>query len=96
VSRLLFAGVPVRHPDLAVVVAHGGGGVPYAPGRLKRNATITPGLADPAAGFERLHFDTVVYEPAALRYLLVVAGDDRVMLGSDYPLPIQDPGRSAS
>jgi aminocarboxymuconate-semialdehyde decarboxylase len=92
VSRLLFAGVPGRHPDLAIVVAHGGGGVPYALGRLKRNHTITPaGLADPAAGFERLHFDTVVYDPAALRYLLVVAGADRVMLGSDYPLPIQDP-----
>jgi aminocarboxymuconate-semialdehyde decarboxylase len=92
VSRLLFAGVPVRHPDLAVIVAHGGGGVPYALGRLKRNhALAAKDLADPVAGFQRLHFDTVVFEPAALRYLLTVAGADHIMLGSDYPFPIQDP-----
>jgi aminocarboxymuconate-semialdehyde decarboxylase len=92
VSHLLFAGVPVRHPALALIVAHGGGGVPYALGRLKRNHALAPdSLADPAAGFRRLYFDTVVFEPAALRYLLAVAGSDRIMLGSDYPLPIQDP-----
>jgi aminocarboxymuconate-semialdehyde decarboxylase len=92
VYRLLFAGVPVRRPALAVIVAHGGGGVPYALGRLKRNhALAADSLADPAAGFRRLYFDTVVFEPAALRYLLTVAGADRIMLGSDYPFPIQDP-----
>jgi aminocarboxymuconate-semialdehyde decarboxylase len=92
VSRLLFAGIPLRRPDLAVIVAHGGGGVPYALGRLKRNhALAASDLADPAAGFRQLHFDTVVFEPAALRYLVAVAGADHVMLGSDYPFPIQDP-----
>lgn len=92
VSRLLFAGVPVRRADLALVVAHGGGGVPYALGRLKRNHALAPeSLADPATGFQRLYFDTVVFEPAALGYLLALAGADHVMLGSDYPFPIQDP-----
>ncbi len=92
VSRLLFAGVPVRRPGLAVIVAHGGGGVPYALGRLKRNHALAPdSVADPAAGFRRLYFDTVVFEADALRYLLAVAGADRIMLGSDYPFPIQDP-----
>lgn len=91
VSRLLYAGVPVRRPALAIVVAHGGGGIPYAIGRLRRNHALTPDLADPVAGFARLHFDTVVYDPAPLRYLLTVAGTDRIMLGSDFPLPIHDP-----
>jgi len=91
VSRLLFAGVPLRHRDLAIIVAHGGGAVPYALGRLKRNYELAAeGLSDPVAGFQRLYFDSVLFEAAALRYLLEVAGPDRVMLGSDYPFPIQD------
>jgi aminocarboxymuconate-semialdehyde decarboxylase len=48
-------------------------------------------MADPREGFRRLYFDSVVYDPAPLRYLVDLAGADRVMLGSDYPFPILDP-----
>ena len=92
VSRLLYAGIPTRHPDLQLIVAHGGGGVPYALGRLTRNYELNPdAMADPRKGFGHLYFDSVVYDPAALRYLVELAGADRVMLGSDYPFPILDP-----
>jgi aminocarboxymuconate-semialdehyde decarboxylase len=92
VSRLLYAGVLTRHPGLQIIVAHGGGGVPYALGRLARNYELNPqGMADPREGFRQLYFDTVVYDPAPLRYLVELAGADRVMLGSDYPFPIFDP-----
>jgi aminocarboxymuconate-semialdehyde decarboxylase len=93
VARLLYAGVPTRHPDLQMIVVHGGGGVPYAIGRLARNYELNPGggMADPREGFRRLYFDSVVYDPAPLRYLVELAGADRVLLGSDYPFPILDP-----
>jgi aminocarboxymuconate-semialdehyde decarboxylase len=65
--------------------------LPGSTGRASTGTSSACSLADPAAGFRRLYFDTVVFEPAALRYLLAVAGADRVMLGSDYPFPIQDP-----
>jgi aminocarboxymuconate-semialdehyde decarboxylase len=92
VSRLLYAGVLTRHPGLQMIVAHGGGGVPYALGRLARNYELNPSaMADPREGFRRLYFDTVVYDPAPLRYLVDLAGADHVMLGSDYPFPILDP-----
>jgi aminocarboxymuconate-semialdehyde decarboxylase len=92
VSRLLYSGVLTRHPDLQMIVAHGGGGIPYALGRLARNYELNPdGLADPREGFRRLYFDSVVYDPAPLKYLVELAGADRVMLGSDYPFPIHDP-----
>jgi aminocarboxymuconate-semialdehyde decarboxylase len=92
VSRLLYAGVPTRFPDLRMVVVHGGGGVPYALGRLARNYELSPqAMADPREGFRRLFFDSVVYDPAPLRYLVDLAGADHVMLGSDYPFPILDP-----
>jgi aminocarboxymuconate-semialdehyde decarboxylase len=48
-------------------------------------------MADPREGFRRLYFDTVVYDPATLRYLVDLAGPDHVLLGSDYPFPILDP-----
>jgi len=91
-SRLLYSGALTRHPDVQMIVAHGGGGVPYALGRLTRNFELNPDAwADPRAGFRQLYFDSVVYDPAPLRYLVELAGADRVMLGSDYPFPILDP-----
>jgi len=90
IARLLFSGHLTRFPGMSLVIAHGGGALPYALGRLKRNRAIHPEYADPADGFGRLYFDTVVFEPRALRFLCDVAGADRLMLGSDYPFGIGD------
>lgn len=90
-ARLLYAGMPARYPGLKIVVAHGGGALPYVLGRLRRNHAIDPGrTADPAESFARLHFDSVVFDPAALEFLVAKASPDRVLLGSDYPFPIGD------
>jgi aminocarboxymuconate-semialdehyde decarboxylase len=91
-ARLLFSGHLERYPDLRLIVSHGGAALPYALGRLKRNHAIHPGkYADPADGFGRLYFDSVLFEPRALRFLCDLAGADKVLLGSDYPFPIGDP-----
>jgi aminocarboxymuconate-semialdehyde decarboxylase len=90
IARLLFSGHLTRFPGMSLVIAHGGGALPYGLGRLKRNRAIHPEYADPADGFARLYFDTVVFEPLALRFLCDVAGADRLMLGSDYPFGIGD------
>jgi aminocarboxymuconate-semialdehyde decarboxylase len=76
---------------MTLVLSHGGGALPYALGRLKRNRVIHPEYADPAEGFRRLYFDTVLFEPLALRFLCDVVGADKVVLGSDYPFGIGDP-----
>src|SRR5436190_2534929 len=91
VARLLFSGHLTRFPGVSLILSHGGGALPYALGRLKRNHAIHPDYADPAPGFSRLYFDTVLFEPRALRFLCDVVGADRVMLGSDYPFGIGDP-----
>ena len=92
VARLLYAGVPARFPGMKLVVAHGGGALPYVLGRLVRNHLISGGaFADPLESFARLYFDTVVFDPPALRLLLARAGAGRLLLGSDYPFPIGDP-----
>jgi aminocarboxymuconate-semialdehyde decarboxylase len=91
-ARLLYKGVPARYPGARLVAAHGGGALPYVLGRLVRNHVINPGsTADPLESFARLYFDSVVFDPAALEFLVAKAGHDRVLLGSDYPFPIGDP-----
>jgi aminocarboxymuconate-semialdehyde decarboxylase len=92
VARLLFSGHLTRYPGVSLVLSHAGGAVPWALGRLKRNHTIHPGeYADPDAEFRRLFFDTVMFEPRALRFLADIAGADKIMLGSDFPFGIGDP-----
>jgi aminocarboxymuconate-semialdehyde decarboxylase len=90
-ARLLYAGVPARYPGMKLVVAHGGGALPYVLGRLIRNHLITPGTADPVESFGCLYFDSVVFDAGALEFLVAKAGPGRVLLGSDYPFPIGDP-----
>src|SRR5436305_4315795 len=91
VARLLFSGHLTRFPGVNLLLSHAGGALPYALGRLKRNQAIHKDYADPEEGFRRLYFDTVLFEPLALRFLCDVVGADRVMLGSDWPFGIGDP-----
>ena len=91
VARLLFSGHLTRYPGVSLVLSHAGGALPYALGRLKRNKVIHQDYADPEEGFRRLYFDTVMFEPLALRFLADVAGADKIMLGSDFPFGIGDP-----
>jgi aminocarboxymuconate-semialdehyde decarboxylase len=97
---LIFGGVLERLPALRVAFAHGGGSFPFTIGRIEHGFRMRPDLVasdnarNPREYFARLYFDSCVHDPQALRYLLSVVGDDRVMLGTDYPFPLgeQQPG----
>ena len=87
-ARLLYGGALSRHPDLVVVLVHGGGAIPSLLSRLRRTrAVFAPDAADPHEGFARLYFDSLVFDPESLRALLRMTTPDRVVLGSDYPFP---------
>ena len=91
VARLLFSGHFLTYPGMRVILSHGGGALPFMLGRLARNAEIHPGqYADPAEGLKLLHFDTVLFDPRALDFLVAKVGAKRLMMGSDYPFPIGD------
>jgi aminocarboxymuconate-semialdehyde decarboxylase len=91
VARLLYAGVPERFAGAKIIVAHGGGALPYALGRLVRNHLVHPDTtADPLPSFRRLYYDTIVFDEKALEFLVDKVGDLHVVLGSDYPFPIGD------
>jgi aminocarboxymuconate-semialdehyde decarboxylase len=90
IARLLYSGHLLKYSDVRLVLAHGGAALPFVLGRLKRSHTALPAPADPAESFAKLYFDSVVFDVRALRLLLTVAGNDKVVLGSDYPFPIGD------
>ena len=97
---LIFGGVLERLPGLRIAFAHGGGSFPFTIGRIEHGFRMRPDLVavdnsrEPREYFRQMFFDTCVHDPQALRYLLDVVGDDRVMLGTDYPFPLgeQQPG----
>ncbi|MBI2988938.1 MAG: amidohydrolase [Deltaproteobacteria bacterium] len=89
VASLIFGGVLERFPKLKLVFAHGGGVAPSLIGRWRHGHANRPepqlrfkGSVDEM--FHRLYFDTVVYEPKVLRFLVDSMGGDRVLLGTDY------------
>jgi aminocarboxymuconate-semialdehyde decarboxylase len=94
-AALMLGGVLEHHPFLRVLLVHGGGFVPYQIGRLDRGFTAAPppvrarGTLNPRRLVERLYFDTVVHDDAALRHLVRFAAPGHVVLGSDYPFPMR-------
>jgi aminocarboxymuconate-semialdehyde decarboxylase len=93
---MVLAGVMERHPELRVLLAHGGGAIVALGGRLRRgfDAVADAGRAltePPDASIRRFLFDTVTHDPAALRALVEAVGADQVLLGSDYPFAMADP-----
>ena len=91
VSRLVLSGVLARHPDTKLLLVHGGGSIPLLWGRLQRNHAVTSGTYDPEDSRQCLWVDSVVYRTDSLEFLVASMGEDRVLLGSDYPFPIRDP-----
>lgn len=91
VARLVYGGVASKNPGAKIIVATGGAALPYALGRMMRHHSLHPeNMADPVAEFQRLYFDTIVFEPSTLDFLVAKVGVDKVMLGSDWPFPIGD------
>ncbi len=91
VARLLFTGHFIRFSGMNVVLSLGGAALPYVLGRLTANYKDDDGLEhDPREGLARLYFDSIVYDPPALRYLIDLVGADHIVLGSDYPFSIGD------
>jgi aminocarboxymuconate-semialdehyde decarboxylase len=83
-----------RFPNLKLILSHGGGYFPYQAGRFDRvyrdlKAPTAPSQP-PSAYLRRFFYDTILHHPAALRYLRDLVGSDRLLLGTDYPFPMDD------
>jgi aminocarboxymuconate-semialdehyde decarboxylase len=89
-AKLVFAGVPERYPNIKWVLSHLGGAIPYLAERLDRGWEAFPDCrADisrkPTEYLRNFYYDTVNFDPKAVRLAVDFAGADRVMAASDYP-----------
>ena len=90
VSRMILGGVWVRFPELKMLVVHGGGYLPFYFARTDHAYRVRPELRHhisrpPSEYLHRLYFDTTVFDPRAVEYLVAEFGAEQVLMGSDYP-----------
>jgi aminocarboxymuconate-semialdehyde decarboxylase len=94
-ANLMFSGRLDELPDLKIVLAHGGGFIPYQIGRLVHGHSVrseTNGVSksSPKDLLKRIYFDSLVFEPKALRYLIDLVGADHICIGTDAPFDMAD------
>lgn len=95
IANLMFSGLLDELPSLKVCVVHGGGFAPYQIGRLEhghrvRSETRANTQTAPLELLRGLFFDTITFNPRALRYLIDLVGADQIALGTDAPFDMGD------
>ncbi|MCL6562443.1 MAG: amidohydrolase [Firmicutes bacterium] len=102
-TDLILSGRLDQFPAVRILLAHGGGYLPYQLGRLTQGyarwAPVRAALAAPPEEYlKRLWYDSVLWDARALEFLVSVVGAERVLPGSDYPFdlsvwpPVEVPG----
>ena len=94
ILSLILSGAFERIPrSLRLCFAHGGGSFAFLLGRVDnawRERDIVredcPHL--PSSYVDRFSVDSAVFDPRTLQLLVDVMGEERVLLGSDYPYPL--------
>ncbi|MDA1035903.1 MAG: amidohydrolase family protein [Chloroflexi bacterium] len=89
-AKLILSGVLDRHPNLKLVLCHGGGALPYMIGRvedgyqrgIEKRADLA--LGGPEAYLPMMYYDTVTLNERSLRMLKDYVGAGHIMLGSDW------------
>jgi aminocarboxymuconate-semialdehyde decarboxylase len=89
-AGLVFAGIPKRYPRIKWILGHLGGAIPYLAERLDRGFEAYPECRvnidrHPSEYLKRFFYDTVNFDPKALRLAVDFAGPGQLLAGSDYP-----------
>ncbi|MGH7924995.1 MAG: amidohydrolase family protein [Candidatus Binatus sp.] len=96
-AHLVFGGVFDRFPRLKLCAAHGGGYFPFYVSRFDHGWKVRPEAHTcreaPSRYLNRIWFDSLVYSPEQLEFLVRRAGADRIVIGTDYPfdMGVEDP-----
>jgi aminocarboxymuconate-semialdehyde decarboxylase len=90
VSHLMFSGALDELKELRILLAHGGGYVPYQIGRFAHGHRVRPEpkqhtQTSPRDLLRRFYFDALTHDAKAARHLINMVGADRVVIGTDHP-----------
>ena len=92
-SRMLLNGFFERFTNLKIIASHGGGFLPFIHGRIdvffdEETLVKMPVTMKPSEYLEeRIFYDAIVYDKGALDLVIQVAGPEKVMFGTDQPMP---------
>jgi aminocarboxymuconate-semialdehyde decarboxylase len=95
-AHLMYSGALDELKTLKILLAHGGGFVPYQIGRFVHGFDVRPEpktktQTSPAALLRRFYFDALTHDPQAAKHLINRVGPDRVVIGSDHPFDMGPP-----
>lgn len=81
-----------RFSRVKIIASHGGGYLPFVNGRVDMFFGVeTLAKFDipkmPSEYFSHIYYDAIVYDPAALQLVIDIAGPEKVMFGTDLPMP---------
>ena len=104
ICSMIFGGVFERLPDLRVCFAHGGGSFPGTIGRIEHGFNVRPDLVavdnniNPREYLNKFYVDSLIHDKEMLEYIIRLFGEDKIILGSDYPFPLGEavPGKLVS
>lgn len=94
ITSMIFGGVFEKLPKLRVAFAHGGGSFPATIGRIEHGFNVRPDLCavdnnvNPREYLGKFYLDSLVHDESILKYIVELMGEDKIILGSDYPFPL--------
>jgi aminocarboxymuconate-semialdehyde decarboxylase len=94
-TSLITSGILERYPNLKIAASHGGGAFSTVLPRLNYGWETMEQIREvcpnpPIFYAKKLYFDTLVYEPKKIKYLLELFDASQMLIGSDYPFVIRE------
>mmetsp|Transcript_24995 Transcript_24995/g.31810 ORF Transcript_24995/g.31810 Transcript_24995/m.31810 type:complete len:343 (-) Transcript_24995:151-1179(-) len=101
ICSMIFGGVFERLPNLKVCFAHGGGSFPATIQRIEHGFNVRPDLCatrnkrKPTEYLGKFWLDSLTHDKDMLLHIVKLMGENRIILGSDYPFPLgeHEPGK---
>jgi aminocarboxymuconate-semialdehyde decarboxylase len=94
ICSMIFGGIFERYKNLRVAFAHGGGSFPATIGRIEQGYRVRPDLTaidnavNPRDYLGQFYVDSLIHDVPFLEFVIQLMGEDKVMIGSDYPFPL--------
>lgn len=94
-ASLVYEGIMDAFPKLKIVIAHGGGFLPFYTGRVDNDYRLGRGgkslKGDFSSYLPRFFYDTVLFDPGMLDYLATKVPSSQLLLATDYPFAEMHP-----
>ena len=94
-ASLITGGLLKKFPRLRIALSHGGGAIQTLLPRMQFAWETLDALREavpvaPVEAARTLYYDDLLYSATAIHALIDTVGEDRVMIGTDYPFAIMD------